>query len=42
MKRTKLALTLRHIAINPTSFYNGPLAYAIVADIQELGKCDYV
>jgi gamma-glutamyltranspeptidase len=37
MKRPKLALTLRRIAENPTSLYDGPLANDIVADIQERG-----
>lgn len=38
LRRPKLALTLRRIANDPFSFYNGSLADDIVADIQYSGK----
>ena len=37
MKRPTLAATFRRIAEDPFTFYNGSLAYDIVADIQERG-----
>ncbi len=37
IRRPKLALTLRRIAEDPLSFYNGTLASDIIADIQERG-----
>ena len=37
LKRPKLARTLKVIAADPMSFYNGSLADDVVADIQEAG-----
>ena len=37
IRRPKLAKTLKVIAADPMSFYNGSLADDIIADIQEAG-----
>ena len=41
LKNPKLAATLRRIADDPTTYYNGSLARDIVDDIAEYGMCDY-
>ena len=38
MTRPKMAVTLRKIADDPFTFYNGSLADDIVADIADYGK----